>query len=202
MQLGSFLMYQLASMNMNRYSLLILVFASITANSEVIINTEYEYYAVSSRSKDDFLYNINKATPIKGEGVHYHGSASYDIEWRYWWHTVNGLCRIRDVKVSADIVITLPDLKSSDKEVLEIWEVWYPKLVNHENNHKHLAIEYVGRIEEEIYKLPGYRSCRALQKRVDYIGKTNLQKLDKENKSYDKNTQHGETEGAALESYL
>ena len=80
--------------------------------------------------------------------------------------------------------------------------MWYPALVKHENQHASHAIETARNGERKILAIPGKSRCQELDKRAKEVARELIQQVQHRDRQYDQKTNHGETEGAALYTYL
>ena len=174
------------------------------ANTEPIIYTQYKYYEINTGMASQLLSNLNSASPVKQDGKTFHGYTEYLIKWNFYWKTTNGKCQISKVSTKVNLTITLPKMvnKNAENKLKLIWSKWYPALVMHENGHAKLAVKIAREIETSIKRLPAYSNCNDLESLANATGYKLMEKLKRLNKEYDINTNHGETEGAALFLYL
>ncbi len=186
---------------MGRYLLSIIFFSSV-ADAEIVAESKYSYYSVSSPSKRQLPRRLDKATPIKIRGKKFHGQAHSHLNWYFWWETKNGSCYITNVKVTVDTTFTLPTLENSNKIVQELWDRWFPYLLRHENGHRDNALRIAKMIEKGIYNLPGQKDCGVLEKNANELANYFIQELEHVDKVYDRKTNHGETEGAWIDSHV
>ncbi|WP_144391533.1 DUF922 domain-containing protein [Pleionea sediminis] len=96
----------------------------------------------------------------------------------------------------------MPRPKYSNESVDPIWEQWYPKLAIHEEGHGKLAKDIAHRIDKEILALEPKSSCEILKAEANGIGHRLTKELSKANKEYDRETDHGLTQGASILSYV
>ncbi|MBL1140826.1 MAG: DUF922 domain-containing protein [Proteobacteria bacterium] len=185
-----------------RFYFLVIIFLSTTARAELLLDTKYIYYSVSSSSKHGLLDKLNTATPIKQGGDNFHGRTDSKISWYFWWKSTSNKCQINKVKVNLEIIFTMPELENSTNEVREVWKRWYPKLLQHEKGHERNALNIAKKIEKGISQLPVYYNCKMLENAANKLGDDLLDKLHQMDKDYDSLTNHGETEGACLSSHL
>ncbi|WP_169748993.1 DUF922 domain-containing Zn-dependent protease [Gynuella sunshinyii] len=185
-----------------KFLLFCICLASVSANAEVIVNESYDYYRVYAERKGELLDFLNVFSPIQTDGKVFHGNTSHYINWDFQWETQDEQCLITAITVTADITFTLPEIYTFSDEVSAIWNQWYPKLVAHENTHADYAIQTAREIEQSIRDLPSYPDCDQLRAEVHTVAEQRMNRLNQMNKEYDLQTNHGETEGAWLKSYL
>ncbi len=167
-----------------------------------LITESYEFYRVYPYSKGEILSSLNKKTPISKYGEKFHGYAYSDIKWNFRWRYNKKNCWITSAKTEVNTTYTLPKLGTNIDDVNEIWNQWYPKLVSHEEGHHKFATKIAKKIKHSIVHMPSESTCSELEKKANAIGSGLVSELDDLNKGYDKRTNHGETQGASIFSYL
>ncbi len=180
---------------------LILLFPNC-AYAALLVSNKYKYYAIDPRSIDDLLPSLNRASPIQEDGETFHGHTYTHIKWNFRWRSGSNRCWIESVRTEVAVTFTLPQLQNHNVEINVIWNQWYPKLLIHEENHKNNGIQTAENIEQSIQNMHAYSSCDELEMRANEIGYDYIAKLKKLNDNYDKRTNHGESEGASLSTYL
>ncbi len=175
---------------------------SFASNAETTVDEEFKYYYVSPNSKSEILSSLNRKSPIREGSEIYHGYAYSSVKWDFRWKYNRQNCWITSVNSEVKTTYTLPKLINSGSDVANIWDKWYPNLLNHEKGHHKLALRIASNIERKIVNMSSYPTCKELEKRANDIGYTQVDKLGLLNKKYDKRTKHGESQGASLFSYL
>ncbi len=180
---------------------LFMAFSSLTLAKESV-DESYKFYQVNPNSKTEILSSLNKTSPIKSDGSIFHGYAYSYIKWNFRWKYNKNSCWITYVNTELNTTYTLPKLVSDIEEVNGIWNKWYPNLVIHEKGHHQLAIAIAQKIQKKITELPSLATCSELEQKANGIGYKLVDELGLLNHEYDERTNHGETQGASLFSYL
>lgn len=188
-------------------SLLLIIFGFLAILPNLVIakisfTEDYDFYLVHPYSKAEILISLNKTTPISESGEKFHGYANSHVKWNFRWKYNNKSCWITSANTDVNTTYTLPKLGTNLVDVNEIWNQWYPKLVLHEKGHHRLALKIAKKIESTILDMSAETKCSALEIKANAIGHGYLSELDELNKQYDQRTNHGETQGASLFSYL
>lgn len=166
------------------------------------VTENYKFYLLSPESKGEILKELNITSPIIEDGEIYHGYAYSTINWNFNWRYNKNSCWITSANTELNTTYTLPKLETKSNDVTQVWNKWYPKLVLHEKGHHKLAVNIAVRIENAISEMPKERTCQELEKKANEIGHALISELEHLNISYDKRTNHGETQGAFLSQYL
>jgi len=188
-------------------SLLLIIFGSFAifpslVIAKITVSERYDFYDIYPYSKAEMLDSLNNKTPISKNGEKFHGYAYSDVKWRFRWKYNKESCWITSVNMTVDTKYTLPKLSTSVDGVNEIWNQWYPKLVDHEKGHHKLAIKIAKKIDNSILLMSSESKCSTLEKKANAIAYGYMSELDLMNLEYDQHTNNGETEGASLFSYL
>ncbi len=175
---------------------------SLFSHAKVEIVENHKFYAVNAKAKKSLLATINQASPIREDGETFHGHTKWNIQWRFWWNSNQKQCQLTKVDASLTITLTMPKLISTNKQVKGVWSRWYPNLLTHEVGHIDLAKATVKNIEESLLAMPPQKSCKLVEKLANSLAQQKMAELSKASKLYDKNTNHGETQGAWLYAHL
>jgi predicted secreted Zn-dependent protease len=183
--------------------LLVLIFPS-QLNAEPIVNEKVKEYHVYFNNVDTLLSDIDKASPIRQDGSIYHAHTDTYVKWNYWWDSSEKSCTFNRVQTTVDITYTLPLLRksSASKQVLDIWRLYYPALVQHEKGHGEIAINAAREIEKTLIQMPSYNNCDSLSQKANLKAQDILARFRPKHMDYDKITEHGKTEGANIKLYL
>ncbi|MGB5324766.1 MAG: DUF922 domain-containing protein, partial [Pseudomonadales bacterium] len=87
-------------------------------------------------------------------------------------------------------------------EVERVWARWYPALQAHEGQHAGNAVMIARRGETRLLMLPPRPDCQLLDADAQRLAREMLEELQYIDRDYDRRTDHGASEGAALKTYL
>jgi predicted secreted Zn-dependent protease len=180
----------------------LLAILSATTTAKPTVTEKYVYYLVSPGTLEELPAALNNTSPLRENNQIYHGYTETKVNWKFWWFSENHSCWIDKVETTVVVTYTLPQLTTSYPEVNKIWGKWYPNLMRHELHHKDLAIRIANDIEKAFYDMEARTSCEQLERDANNIGNQFISKLKKLNDQYDKDTKHGETEGANIRHHL
>ena len=170
--------------------------------ADLKINEEFVYYSVTAKSKELLLSSLNTATPIRERGDIFHGNTQYYIKWRFWWRSFKNNCQFTKVNTHLKLIYTMPKLDSSDKDVINVWNKWYPNLSIHEKGHGTLAIKTAKEIDNSLLSIGVRASCEQLEADANTLANKLMSELKAANKHYDIKTNHGESQNAWLYMHL
>lgn len=168
------------------------------------VTTIEKSYVVEAKEKDSLLASVNKASPIRQDGEVFHAYTDTSVNWSYWWDKRKNFCKFNRVETSVEITYTFPRLSKNTQnlEVKEIWDQFFPALVEHEKGHAQIAIDAAQEIERNLRNMPSFSNCDLLSKKANENAQIILDKFIPKHRDYDRKTGHGKTQGAYLRLYL
>ena len=171
------------------------------AHAEVDERYVETFYVVNARPEMPLSALITQASYIKFDGVTYHGVATPGIQSRLFWNfdAATGLCRMKRVLVTLRVEVRLPRLFEATDAQRAAFERFMARLRVHEQGHVDLYRAIAAQMVRELEVLPPMPSCDALQKAAIDRGDEILREGRAANVRYDAVTQHGRTQGAALQ---
>lgn len=163
-------------------------------------NLTYAYYLVEAEASQPLLPQLIAASPNKLGEVVYVGHSAWSVRWRYDWKVdEQGDCSIKDAVTSLDVVITLPELKGGSERQREAFNRYVGALRRHELNHYRIARDAARKIDADLKRSPTMKSCQALETYVNLMAQCTLDRFEKKSRQYDRDTNHGQTEGAWMD---
>lgn len=164
-------------------------------------STEFRYYDVPLREGEDLRSALNRASTIREAGDTFHARTDWSAQADYrWWKESDGRCRITNSHVTLAIVITLPRLAADAPAATRArFDSYLVRLREHEDGHTRVARETAFAIESRIRSLPEAKSCEALEASAEAARKALMDEAREREKRYDRDTQHGATQGARLD---
>lgn len=160
-----------------------------------------QYYSVSPRNRQDLGAAINRTTPIQGG---YHGLAEWNIQWGYRYQNQSGGCRIAQADITLDTQVLMPRLnpnQSFDSSITSAFKTYYDSLLHHEMGHLTHGILAANEVASALLNTPATSSCRTTGNNANRAADAIIQKYNRADQQYDRETQHGATQGARITSY-
>lgn len=154
-------------------------------------------YPVVGNSPDALLASLRTSGP-KSEGDDFFGLTETQMAYRYWKEAGEDGCRLEQVRVDLNVVITLPRWDAPRQAPYELrrdWTRFDQSLRRHEDGHREIA-EWGAR---EIYH--ALRNLRTSTcETIDAAAQRTAQRLrdlgERRQASYDHQTGHGRTQNA------
>ena len=166
------------------------------------VHIDYNYYEIAGKQAMSLRRQMSQLGPIyKVNGHRFDGMTQWGIEWQNSYRRKGGQCLEFNVILKEKITYTMPkwiDRASAPSALRKKWDRYYKALDLHERGHGQHGLEALQEMESAIPQPRGGLSCAQLQDafkiKVDAI----LEKYKKKEIKYDKDTQHGLTQGAVF----
>jgi predicted secreted Zn-dependent protease len=177
--------------------LIFLMFLSISQGicAEPSVSIKTEYYNVKGSTPNAIRKDMNKKRSGK-----YDAYTKWHVTWRFNTKKNRSReCEISDINISLNIKFTLPQWKPDravNEEVKERWNDYYTALIDHENQHKDIAVEMAQEIEDTLGALDNENDCKNLRKTANDTAYKILNIYKKKQIDFDKETNHGINDGA------
>ncbi len=185
---------------------LLLLTITTAADATYLETTFTEYYTISPRAPQDILRELNWRSPIRENGMTFHGHTDWNISWNYKLQPVPGGCAITNIQTRVDIKYTLPKLdeRITDSNITTRFADFNTALTRHEHNHGANGLKAAAEIDQALHALQTpeqdrQRNCRQLDRYANQTGHRIVQKYARLDSDYDRNTQNGRLEGAFIQ---
>jgi len=172
---------------------------AMTVVAEVQQSLDYHDYPVKPSADESISEALYRSSPILEAGRVFHGYTRWRVEWRFWWReTANRQCQIDRVSVEVQGDIQLPRLDGGTPAQRERFNRYRDALHQHELGHYGFGVRAGRDIENSLRNLPPEASCSELEKRANETGHDILRYYRELEDRYDRETEHGRTQGAWL----
>jgi predicted secreted Zn-dependent protease len=178
---------------------LLLLCLPLGADAEPTVSVTKEYYFVDGRTAQEIRNDLNAKTPVRQNGRKYDAHTKWNVDWHFWWRKKPGSCEISKVTTEVAVKYTLPELRdnySIQNDLKEKWESYNRALVRHEEGHKDLGVNAARAIENGIWSLDPRHTCEQLEVDSNGIGHAIIEEYRILETKYDRETNHGMSEGA------
>lgn len=162
-------------------------------------------YDVAGATLDEVRREVFTRGPYDtNKGMHFAGWTEWRIQWWFDRQDVPQGCAVRKAATETYINYTLPRWADADRapaEVQRAWNRFVVALTLHEQGHGRLARELADKLKFAIESLPPEPDCKQLDNRVSELA-NHMILQDTSQEEYDRQTAHGQTQGAAFPSIL
>jgi len=110
------------------------------------------------------------------------------------------VCRIVDVSTSVNLTYTMPRAISLPRAegLRRSYQGYYKALLLHEQGHGDIAIQAARAIEVQLRKIRKHRNCDGISRSADVKAREILRIYRAANRAYDRQTDHGFTQGVSI----
>lgn len=167
-----------------------------------VVKEAYETYDVCGSSIPELRAGLGRNGIRMSDGNTYDALAAWQVWWEYDYdRSVPGACRVDDFRAFVDVTIRYPNW-ATDSEVhadlADAWDSYLHSLIRHEQGHRDIAVEAAEALTRAVAALPPSPTCADVDQAVAALGRTHLQRLRRNQLSYDAKTDHGALQGAVL----
>lgn len=185
---------------MLRYRLLLCL---LLPASSAIANEQAEltYYPITGNSVRELLAAMAERGPAGDDGKRFHGYTTWRVGWSFDTSIRDGQCRIDQVRTEVKGNITLPEWQDIDRAnapLRERWQRYSERLREHEEGHFQFARSAAADVRQQLAGLTSAEGCRAVGQQANQLGRDILRGYQQRERAYDRDTQHGRTQGAVL----
>jgi predicted secreted Zn-dependent protease len=183
------------------YAMTALATATPARAQAVDVQARLEHYPIFGRTAEALLREMQaKGPPGTFEPEkRYFARAEYSVGWQYQFAKVASGCAISEFDVSVDTTYTYPLWEDRDKAGAKLngyWDYFMSRLEIHERGHGDLALATGVDVAKALKALTPRPTCDALKSAINAAARDAMKTGDKKQRAYDRETNHGETQGA------
>lgn len=168
------------------------------ASAEVSQQLRYDYYNVKPRAGETLMSALSRSSDIRQGGNIFHGYTRWSVYWYYKVEkTANRLCRLDEIRVEIEGRITLPQLDGGTASMRRRFNEYAAALHRHELGHFAFAQQAGEEIDRALQRT-AEAGCRELKNQANDSAYRILNRYQQQEDAYDRETQHGRTQGAWL----
>jgi predicted secreted Zn-dependent protease len=177
--------------------MLLLCYQPLFAEPEISVKTQH--YAVYGSTAKEIRSYMSERSPAMAEGRKYDGYTSWRVRWNYNFDQEEGYCYLAKIKTEVKVTIMMPELRLKQTlpyQLQQDWNTYYDALTKHENGHRDYGIKATKEIDAALNEMDGESSCELLKQKANANARSILNKYKVLEKAYDRDTEHGLTQGA------
>ena len=166
-----------------------------------LISMRTDHYVVNGDTVEEIRDDMDLKSPVHANGIAYDAHTSWVIKWDFRWSGSRSICRIKDLQVRVkigQIIPKLSNLTEVPETVAEIWKYYKKALLEHEEEHKEIALTAAAKIEQIIADLPPGTNCNQLVTEANLLANQVLEKYKFIGEELDYTTDHGMKYGAVF----
>lgn len=166
----------------------------------VDIQERIEFYGIQGRTPEQLVREMQtKGPPSAFGGPGYFARAEQYFTWDLSFDVDDGVCEIDSYSVNVDMLYTLPkwtDQERGRSRLVKYWEQFEKNVFTHEQGHGDIALEVGVDISKAIAAIGPAETCDELISQAEPSIEAVMKNANARQRSYDKETQHGKTQGA------
>lgn len=157
----------------------------------------FKYYPVTGETEDELLQSMLRNGPSQN-GRQFFALTESQTGFRWGTHKNNGTCKIVNLSVTTDVVVTLPQWAeaSATPSLAPRWKVFETALQNHERWHVGSARQATREIYEALKDMSA-PDCLLAENKAKQVAQEILNANERKNEEYDRSTGHGRSQGAS-----
>jgi predicted secreted Zn-dependent protease len=166
-----------------------------------VIHDDIEYVDVTGNSQRDLINALDRLSVDDGTGKRFYGHTHWELRWNFNVASEGRDCRVTSVSAQLDVHMSIPRWHppaNADPSLVRRWNAFVDALRVHEDGHREIAIEAAREIAQRIEAVPPAPKCETLKRTVNIRANTLLDEYREKGRRYDKQTDHGRTQGAVL----
>lgn len=180
---------------------MVLAVLCINANAAPIATVKESYYSINGMTAQELRAQMRKLGPTENYSP-YDAYTKYYVKWRYHLSQSSGGCRLTNIRVTVDTTYTFPrweNYNSGSARLQANWNHYFTKLRAHERAHGAHGTNAANEIDAMLSRLPVMADCDELSRKADSQAYTILGKYQRADGEYDRDTNHGISEGVILQ---
>ena len=165
---------------------------------QVVLVVTTNYYVVTGTNYSGLRASIMLNRPWR-DTFAYDARTEWQARFSYSYRQRGGQQQGADFEVRTRVTVTLPRWippQPCDADLLRRWTQYFIGLMRHEQGHVRLAREASAEINRRLERLPAFPSARDLRATANSTFTNTLKEYQKKEQDYDRETQHGVTQGA------
>lgn len=175
--------------------------AGSSASSSVRIDEQVNHYPVFGDTLEALRAQLQHEIPLLQGAAGTHGRTSSDVAIAYEFDKTEAGCRLRNLEVHLDIVVTLPEWvpgKAVSTSLQQRWEQALAALQRHEATHRANARAAAEEARAQILAIGLQPDCRSVRRMASQQLQRAMLKCEFRDRRYDARTRNGIEEGAVL----
>jgi len=179
---------------------LALLLGATAVIAEPVVNYTYHYYTATAKHASELRAALNEASPVHEDGRAFHAYTKWYVNWHFYWNRREASCEMTSVSTDVAVDYTLPQFQpaaGADADVQQRFDNYYRALFTHEQGHAQHGIDAAHEVERSLMQMAGW-SCDTITEDANRRAREILGKYNRMDVDYDRDTEHGRTQGAVL----
>jgi predicted secreted Zn-dependent protease len=156
------------------------------------VNDQVEYYDIRGRTLRELRIDAHVNGPVARDTTWF-GLTHYQIHWSYGYYRQPTLCRLTNVKMMVDVIVTLPrwvDSSDVDPAAVYWWANSSDQVRTHEAHHVQIAVDGAAEIRSLLQRQTG-SDCTYLARTANEEAAVILRRVAEQQQDFDHKSRHG-----------
>ena len=156
------------------------------------VNDQVEYYDIRGKTLRELRIDAHINGPVARDTTWF-GLTHYQIHWTYGYYRQPTLCRLTNVKMMVDVIVTLPrwvDSSDVDPAAVYWWANSSEHVRSHEAHHVQLAVDGASEIRSLLMRKTG-SDCALLAQSAHEEAAEILRRVAEQQQDFDHQSRHG-----------
>lgn len=165
------------------------------------VDTEREEYVIEGSSARELRAELDRKGPLDKEGVRHDAYTTWNVTWEYPYERRGDGCASGRVTVKVRIVETLPRWDpppGTPDDLVRKWRTYLAALETHEDGHAQNGIDGAREVKVALEQIGAQETCDDFETRADRVGDEVMERHRQRDRSYDRETRSGATQGATF----
>lgn len=165
------------------------------------VSVQTTHYEIEGSTVAELNAQMYLLGPVDKSGRHNHAFTDWNIRWTYTCKGSSDEIGVGSLEVKLKVKFTFPKWKDppdADAVLVRKWNAYMKALQIHEDGHKDIGIEAANEVVQRVRDLGSYGSCQELGEAINSAGQAVLEQHRAKDRIYDRETNHGLTQGARL----
>ena len=181
-------------------ALLIAAFAFVPARAA---DVRIVYYDIHGRTVRDLFNEMQAKGPADSSGSRFPAYTRWRVSWNFRYESTPGSCKLTELNASVEGTTTLPHWVEGDAASTPLkkeWQDFIAALRVHESGHYAHGVEAAAEVQGIEPSIQPASDCPDLTRQVTHRAESILEKYRAIDAQYDRDTNHGQKQGAVLMS--
>lgn len=165
------------------------------------VTRHVEYYEIAGRTERELRAAMNRLGPKTADGVPFDGNSLWESHWDFTYapNPSGSECRLRTLVVTVDLKRLMPrwkDRATAPAGLGAKWDRYIAALDVHEDGHEDIGLAIGAEVRRRLSALDRAPTCKELHASLDREGQAVTDEFATRDAAYDRETDHGATQGA------
>ena len=156
------------------------------------VNDQVEYYDIRGKTLRELRIDAHVNGPVARDTTWF-GLTHYQIHWTYSYYHQPTLCRLTNVRMMVDVIVTLPrwvDSSDVDPAAVYWWANSSEQVRTHESHHVQIAVDGASEVRSLLMRETS-SDCALLTRSANEEAAVILRRVAEQQQNFDHQSHHG-----------